>query len=104
MQLLCVKDVDNAVSSMEALQQVLYSSLEDVEKKILVAEAMNRRLTRDERAELEGMKLARANLLSGIQSIQEVLQWVNALAAKDAEGDAPQSTRHLPYLQIKELN
>lgn len=96
--------VDETVSGVRALLEVLNKRLQEVEERAIALENAGRPLDRSERIEMESLILARVNLLSAVQSASEVLQWVKVLAAKDPEGNELECVRTLPQLQIKELH
>jgi hypothetical protein len=97
---LSVRDTDDAVSSIIALQEILWVDLHDVENN----------LRRMERASIAGAaagadeavvyRTARTALLSGLASINEVLGWVHLMAEKDPEGNDLDCVRSLPNVNV----
>ncbi len=97
------RDVDDAVSSMRVLEETLYEDLDYVEMSLSALAAAPRQDS-DDIEEVHVLRVTRAALLSGLQSIHEVLQWVKIKAATDAEGNELEILRKLPQLEVKDIS
>lgn len=102
MKTLSVRDTDDAVSSLSALQDVLSSELAALESRIQTMESGANDNTGGEG--LSEQKLTRTVLLSGLTSIEEVMGWVRLVASKDPEGNDLDCVQSLPELSVVHTN
>jgi hypothetical protein len=100
MERMSVHDTDDAVTSVTALREVLYSELSTIERMV---KKVNTAPDADGRADakeiIETYQRLRTSLLSGIASVDEVLGWVRVLAPKDPEGNELDCVRSLPHMR-----
>lgn len=97
------RNVDDAVSGVKALEQTLYQDLDHVETELAALEAAPHAYSGDVQ-DVHVLRVTRAALLSGLQSIHEVLQWVKIKADTDLQGNELEIIRKLPELHVRDLS
>jgi len=97
---LSVRDTDDAVSGIIALQEILSTDLHDVESNLRRIERASATGAAAGADEVMVYRTARTALLSGLASIHEVLGWVHLMAEKDPEGNDLDCVRSLPEVTV----
>jgi hypothetical protein len=93
-------DTTDAVSSMQALRELLTEDLDDIESRIRELAQSSLATSQEAISEMQVYYVARAALYSGLASINEVLGWVHFVAAKDAEGNVAEVVKSLPTVPV----
>ncbi|NEX63135.1 hypothetical protein [Noviherbaspirillum galbum] len=86
-------EASDAVTSMQALRNVLREDLDDIERRIHELAQSGLATSEVGVSEMNIYCIARAALYSGLAGINEVLGWVHLMADKDSDGNAPEIVR-----------